>query len=323
MDPEQEEPPAAAPPEEPTPPPSKPSEPTTGTPKSEPPPEPPPMPGSLSTTPPSLPPPVEDLRRSPYSFDVNEVLPPDEPPAGRDPDEPDPDCPLCFGRGFLRRNLPVSDRDFGKAVPCGCYAAALHKLRLARLYGRAQLPPGKFSAATFATYRALPKADLEGAAFVESWAADGGNTSLFLWGETGRGKTGLAISGLRERIASRGDAVLYRYVPDLYDDLKRAFDPARGGMSSGEVFDLVRDTPLVLFDDLGKENPTAWVKETFSRLIDYRWRSGLPTMFTSNDPPTVLHERFDAALESRVLDMCGTWVYEVETPHDLRPGVRR
>lgn len=322
MDPEQEEPQAAAPADGATTSPrSSPSEPTPPTPPSRPPGEPPTEPLSPSSTPTTEQPP-SDLRRGVFNFELRELLP-DEPPAVRDPDEPDPDCPHCYGRGFVGREVPVADPDFGKAFPCECYAPALYRRRLARLYGRAQLPTGVFGAATFATYRALPKADLEAAAFVENWAAQGGCSSLFLWGETGRGKTGLAVSALRERIASRGEAVLYRYVPDLYDDLKRAFDPSRGGMSSGEVFDLVKETPLVLFDDLGKENPTAWVKETFSRLIDYRWRSGLPTMFTSNDDPLVLHERFDAALQSRVLDMCGTWVCEVETPHDLRPGARR
>ena len=32
----------------------------------------------------------------------------------------DPNCPICHGVGFVRRDLPVSDPDFGKLAVCTC-----------------------------------------------------------------------------------------------------------------------------------------------------------------------------------------------------------
>jgi DNA replication protein DnaC len=256
------------------------------------------------------------------AYQVREVLPDDpprDPAAPRDPDQPDPDCPYCHGYGRLRRNLPRSDPEFGRWIACACYAQALYRKKLTRLSGQAGLPPGEFSAVTFESYLRVPKADLYALAEVTNWAEVGRSFSLYLWGPTGRGKTGLAISALRKRIELRGDAVLYRYVPDFYQELRRAFDAGSGGLSSDAVFDLVKDTPLVLFDDLGKENPSPWVKETFYRLVNHRWQLNLPTIFTSNTTLDLLHERFDDALESRVAAMCGSWVVEVDGGKDLRP----
>lgn len=249
---------------------------------------------------------------------LREIVP-EEPPPARDPDGPDLDCPHCGGRGFVRHDVSVGHPDFGRAFPCACYAPALQRKRLVRLYGAAQVPP-EFADRSFASFAARADADQDARALVEQWAATG-EGSLYLYGAVGRGKTGLALAALRLRAELQAVPILYRFAPDLFDDLKRAFDRETGGLTSGEVFDVVRQTHLVLLDDVGKEHLTPWVRETMERLLDFRWRERLPTVFTSNQPPAALEARFGAALYSRVRAMCGPHVLELQGV-DLRalPG---
>lgn len=251
-------------------------------------------------------------------IELRELLPDDEElPVMRDPDGPVPDCSSCNGRGFVRHPVPVGHPDFGKSFPCPCYAPGLQRKRLRRIYGRSEIPR-EFLDYTFASFEELDHADQEARPLVEEWASHG-EGSLFLWGGVGLGKTGLAICALRLRAELHGCDVLYRYAPDLFDDLRRSFNHELGGLSSGAVFDVVRSTTLVLLDDVGKEQLTPWVQGTMARLLDYRWREHLPTIFTSNEPMDELEVRFGPALFSRVRSMCSPNVLELLGP-GLKPG---
>ena len=234
-----------------------------------------------------------------------------------DPDPPPPVCSRCRGHGFVRRDVGTDHPDFGKAFVCECMAATFQQRRLARLFTRAELPEEEFGSISFASYRELADGDQDARERVEDWVLHG-EKGLWLWGPQGAGKTGLAICAVRERLERQGITVLYRYAPDFFDDLRRGFDRELGGLSSGELFDVVRDTQLVLLDDVGKEHLTAWVRETFARLVDYRWRKHLPTIFTANEPPDSLDERLGPSVASRVKAMCWPYVIEVRSARDLR-----
>lgn len=47
----------------------------------------------------------------------------------------------------------------------------------------------------------------------------------------------------------------------------------------------VRDSILLIFDDIGSQNEKQdWIKDALFRLVDYRYRNKLPTIYTSNMP---------------------------------------
>ena len=44
------------------------------------------------------------------------------------------ECSICGGRGWVRRDVPVGDVDFGRAIPCACLDQASASQRLFRLH---------------------------------------------------------------------------------------------------------------------------------------------------------------------------------------------
>lgn len=97
---------------------------------------------------------------------------------------------------------------------------------------------------------------------------------LFLYGNFGCGKTYM-ISALLNDLARDGYESTIIYWPDFlrqafYDDFK-------------EKYEYVRKTPILLIDDIGAENLTAYYRdEILSPLLQYRMEEKLPTFFTSN-----------------------------------------
>ncbi len=102
---------------------------------------------------------------------------------------------------------------------------------------------------------------------------------LYLAGPTGVGKTHLAASIVGECI-TQGREVLFRFVPDLLDDLRRSYGPT-GSTSFDHAFGMVRDVDVLVLDDLGAEASTAWAEEKLYQLIVHRHDSMMPTVFTS------------------------------------------
>jgi DNA replication protein DnaC len=130
---------------------------------------------------------------------------------------------------------------------------------------------------------------------------------LYLAGPTGVGKTHLAAASVGENIA-QGRDVLFRFVPDLLDDLRRSYGPA-GGKSFDHAFSQVRDVDVLILDDLGAEASTAWAEEKLYQLIVHRHDAMMPTVFTSRtaletigDSDSRITTRYSEAIVSRLSD---------------------
>lgn len=130
---------------------------------------------------------------------------------------------------------------------------------------------------------------------------------LYLAGPTGVGKTHLAAAIVNENVA-QGREVLFRFVPDLLDDLRRSYGPS-GGQSFDHSFKQVRDVDLLILDDLGSEASTAWAEEKLYQLIVHRHDLMLPTVITSRTALETIGEgearitsRYSEAIVSRLCD---------------------
>jgi DNA replication protein DnaC len=118
---------------------------------------------------------------------------------------------------------------------------------------------------------------------------------LVLTGSSGSGKTHLAAAIANDRI-TRGEPVLFMVVPDLLDHLRASYEPDEDDLGFEQVFDQVRNTPLLILDDIDTGSGTPWAKEKLLQVVNHRYNAGLPTVFTTTVRPQQLDERLATRL---------------------------
>lgn len=141
-----------------------------------------------------------------------------------------------------------------------------------------------------------------------------GTRSLLVVGPTGTGKTHYAYSVLRG-IAETGAPTSWTAytAADLYAQLR-----PRPGRDSEAEFEKVAKTQVLFVDDLAAAKLSEWTEEVTYRLINHRYEQCLPSIFTSNVPPTQLRDALGERIASRLTEMCERVVLKGE---DRRKGM--
>lgn len=130
-----------------------------------------------------------------------------------------------------------------------------------------------------------------------------GQNGAFLFGDTGQGKTHLAV-GLLKQQAENGSICMFTVVPELMDQLRECY---RNNISEREIMEALHKCDVLVLDDLGVERPTEWVAEKLYSIINTRYLYGLCTIITSNYSLTELEGRLGVSgkrITSRLLEMC-------------------
>ena len=131
--------------------------------------------------------------------------------------------------------------------------------------------------------------------------------SIVLTGDTGSGKTHLAVAILREfvtagKVISPRDAI-FTTVPDLLLSIRSGFGDSSGFTQSEEDFvNSYAKTPFLILDDLGAEKSTEWATATLSAIIDKRYRELLPTVYTTNLTLDEIGNQLSRRISSRMSD---------------------
>ncbi|MCP1307602.1 primosomal protein DnaI [Paenibacillus tyrfis] len=114
------------------------------------------------------------------------------------------------------------------------------------------------------------------------------STGLYLAGNFGTGKTFLMCYMLHE-LAKEGYSGAIVYMPDFAEDLKTMFqDP----LKLKETIDVLKETDLLVFDDIGAENLNPWLRDhVMGAILNYRMNRK-PTFFTSNHDLDALEKHF-------------------------------
>jgi len=112
---------------------------------------------------------------------------------------------------------------------------------------------------------------------------------LVLAGPSGCGKTHLAAA-IANYCIENNHPVFYVTTPDLLDHLRSTFSP-NSEIPYDEFFEQVRNTPLLILDDLGAQSSTPWAKEKLDQLLNHRFSNQLPTVIVSIIPIEELEER--------------------------------
>jgi len=210
-------------------------------------------------------------------------------------------CPICKGAGFVHPLLDSGRPDFSRVVPCQCKREELRRKKFQYLQKYSNL--GFLSRLTFDILS--PKGKREDAISQEHFArgyqmarafADNPKGWLVFFGPGGCGKTHLACA-IANHCLNLGQPAFYIGAADLLDHLRRTFSPA-SDISYDELFEQVKNTPLLVLDDLSIEGATSWAKEKLEQLLNHRFNARLATVITTDVPL----EKFDERLGGRLRD---------------------
>ena len=126
--------------------------------------------------------------------------------------------------------------------------------------------------------------------------ADDPDGWVTIFGGTGVGKTHLAVAIASHRMKEQ-HPVTFVLVADLLDHLRSAYG-MNSSVSYDERFDEIKDAPLLILDDLGKQRSSSWADEKLHQLIVHRHNLRLPTVITTMVDAT----RPEGPISSRIQD---------------------
>jgi DNA replication protein DnaC len=235
-------------------------------------------------------------------------------------------CPICKGAGFVHPSLGSGQVDFSRVVPCRCSKGELRKQKTEYIEKYSNL--GSLSQLTFDnlspkgkptrhTERSEKSQEHRAQIYQTAKAfADNPQGWLVFLGPSGSGKTHLACAIANRRL-SLGEPVFYIGTADFLDHLRSAFSPT-SNTTYDELFERVKNVPLLVLDDLALGSATAWAKEKLEQLLHHRFNTRLPTVITSDVPLERMDERLRGHLANN--EFCQVWTIEPASPLEYQSG---
>ncbi len=226
-------------------------------------------------------------------------------------------CPLgvCDGSGWILGPEDV-------ARPCECRES---RLKRGRSKGVASVIPPRYRGVSFerppvsdmarSLETKLAVSQVKGFAEDLEERLDAGR-GLWLFGETGTGKTTLAML-ISKAALEAGRSVAIYSLPKLLARIRRTYESEAAGDSYLDFFERLTSVDLLHIDDLGAEKRSDWVLEQLYALINERYESQRSMLITTNLPHPELEEQIGARTVSRLSQICD----EIELRgHDRRYG---
>jgi len=213
----------------------------------------------------------------------------------------DPNCEVCSGVGYLRKDVPVGHPDFGKLIVCNCRKAKIAHRMHDRLFSLSNLEELKhltfdnFKQRGHIGLRAVQAASLEQAYNQARMFAEQRKGWLLLSGTFGCGKTHLAAA-IANFSVDLGIPTLFLTVPDLLDNLRFSYADPEATFESR--FDEIKNAPLLIMDDFGTQNATDWAQEKLFQILNYRYINKLPLVVTTN----LMVREMEPRIASRLVD---------------------
>jgi DNA replication protein DnaC len=234
----------------------------------------------------------------------------------------DPNCPYCHGVGYVRVDVPLGHEKFGRLESCICRAKDVAEGARERLFALSNLD--RLSHLNFENFIAsgnkkakfmtpLDMDSLHNALEVCEEFARLKNKWLLLEGGYGCGKTHLAAAIANDAV-NHGTPTLFITVPDLLDSLRFAYaDPET---TFEQRFEEIRNASLLILDDFGTQNATAWAQEKLFQIINYRYTNKLPTVITTN----LMLDEIEGRIRSRLQDDEFVKHVRISAPDYRRPN---
>ncbi len=195
------------------------------------------------------------------------------------------DCTVCHGTKFIHPLLASGEPDYSRLEPCGCTRKDIDNRKAARLQAISNL--GSLSKLTFDNL--LPSGRNDDAVSQKLFQlaldeirkfAENPQGWIILAGPVGSGKTHLASAVANYRI-SLGHPAFYITAGELLDHLRSAFSP-NSEVGYDELFEQIKESPLLLLDNLNYSATTAWSKGKLDQILEHRFNGRLPTLITTS-----------------------------------------
>ena len=133
---------------------------------------------------------------------------------------------------------------------------------------------------------------------------------LYLYSKTkGSGKTYLACAMGNALISQHNIGVKFASTIELLQKIKDSYRKD-SEMSERDLLRIYKTVPVLILDDIGAENKTAWVDNVFLNILDTRISENLITFFTSNVPIEKL------TLDERIVNRIYKMAIEVPLPEE-------
>jgi DNA replication protein DnaC len=265
------------------------------------------------------------------------------------------DCPLCRGTGWkLVARKDGAPGDMAVACECGMEERAekvMERARIPKRYEHCDFESFATDLGDGKTYTpehclAIKRAKMMVQAFVHDYPG-GDQSGLLLMGNSGVGKTHLAVAALRE-LVRRGHRGYFCEYGALLREIQNSYR-SDSEVSEMRILQPILSTEVVVIDDLGCIKPSDWVRDTVGYILNTRYIEASRdlsnprcTIITTNyfDKPKSeeepvkllsgkqirkvqddpLWERIGERMRSRLFEMCRT--VEVYAP-DFRREARQ
>src|SRR6266850_1885734 len=187
-------------------------------------------------------------------------------------------CSDCGGTGWVR-----IFRDGAEGVVrCECVKThrgdrLLEGARIPLRYAHCEL--GNFDQIPSA-HRSIEKAKIAAEKFVDEYPMSQPFGLLFM-GPQGVGKTHLAVGIVKELMRRKSVECLFCTFPELLKEIQNSYNPISQA-SELSLLEPILETEVLVLDELGAQNPSAWVRDEVSYVLNYRYNENKVTILTTN-----------------------------------------
>lgn len=213
-------------------------------------------------------------------------------------------CPrgACDGSGWLLGPEDV-------ARPCECRE---QRLKRGRVRGVASAIPARYRGVSLdrpplsdmARQPETREAVKRAMAFIDDLDSNlQAGRGLWLFGDTGTGKTTLAMLVCKKALESGHSVAIYS-LPKLLARIRRTYDGEPGEDSYSAFFQRLTSVDLLHIDDFGAEKRSDWVLEQLYALVNERYEDERSIMLTTNLTLDKLEDQIGKRTVSRLTETC-------------------
>ncbi|MCU6736475.1 ATP-binding protein [Diplocloster agilis] len=220
-------------------------------------------------------------------------------------------CPDCQGTTW------ILDKKTNSVTPCKCRDKTImdRRLRFAAL-------PEAFREMDLKTFRTdiyqIPESrdKIKGACQVIKTYLDnfsqmqGRGIGLYMWSNAkGSGKTRMAASIANYLMREKGVQVKFSTSLNIIQEIKNTWDD-KEKKSESRLLDALSTAEVLIIDDFGMEQLTAWINSKFFQVLNERYINNRVTILTSNIPFENLE------YDDRITDRIGEKMLKIAFPEE-------